>query len=90
MTAHSTASDVTEHLMGIKGVRKQATIIFTSSLRRLCYNSNQVFDSALHFSAHMPFDYLLRPGALKPKLEPMALFPLWETTCHQSTRLKLS
>ncbi len=39
-------SDVTEHLMGIKGVRKQATIIFTSSLKGLCYNSNQVFDSA--------------------------------------------
>lgn len=90
MTARSPASDVTEHLMGIKGVRKQATIIFTSSLRGHCYNSNQVFDSAVHFPAHMPFDYQLKPGALKPKPEPMALFPLWETTCHQSTRLKLS
>lgn len=55
MTAHSTASDVTEHLMGIKGVRKQATIIFTSSLRRHCYNSNQVFDSSLTFSSSHAF-----------------------------------
>lgn len=65
-------SDVTEHLIGIKGVRKQATIISTSSPRAHCYNSNQVFDSAVHFPAHMPFDYQLKPVALKPKPEPMA------------------
>ncbi len=90
MAAHSLDSDVTEHLMGIKGVRKQATIIFTSSLKGLCYNSNKVFDSAVHFPAHMSFDYQLKPGASKSKPEPMALFPPWETTCHQSTHLKLS